>query len=130
MDYSGGLTGASDTERASMATASESKTTIPVPVTCLRSLLEEYTRQAEQTINVCMFECLCWTESSRETTKLGQSDPNVYIPFVVSMEIGVFVQAEVFSKQIGLATDPKKPGEAQSIVPTFTNAPNKLKVSF
>ena len=99
-----------------MKTAIQSGVAIPAPVTYMRALLEDYVRQAHETVDVCVFECLCWNEFT--PGRPGSNEPNHCIPFVCGLEIGVFVQAAVFSRQI--PQDSSKRAPDAGFVPTFT----------
>lgn len=110
---------------------------LSVPMKCTQSLLEDFVRQAHQTVNTSIFECLCWAEYSggRSTRSDGQAeDPTVCIPFVMSMEIGVFVQASIYRTQMAqAAADPSKKAETRDMstnVPTYDSDSEDMKVLF
>jgi hypothetical protein len=112
-------------EETAMKTTIQSGVAIPSPVTHMRALLEDYIRQAHEAVDVHVFECLCWTEFT--PGRPGSNEPNVCIPFVCSIEIGVFVQAAVFSRQI--PPDGSKRAFDAGFVPTYAfDERQRLKV--
>lgn len=94
-------------------------------------------RQAKQTVDASIFECLCWTEYSggRSSRGDGQAEgPSVCIPFVMSLDIGVFVQAIIHKTQLAQAAgDPSKKEavrEACATVPSYDCETGDLKEAF
>lgn len=87
-----------------------------LPVTNLRKLLQDYVRQAKSVYPVCVFEVLCWaapdeSTSGRNSVSLDgeedpshllsqQSSPDIVIPFVMQIEIGVKAQLAHFKRTI------------------------------
>jgi hypothetical protein len=82
-----------------------------LPVTNLRKLLQDYVRQAKNVYPVCVFEVLCWaapedSTSGRNSLSLDENDPShllsqqsspdIVIPFVMQIEIGVNAQLAHF----------------------------------
>ena len=108
---------------------------LSVPLKCVHSLLEDFVRQANQTVEMSVFECLCWTEyaggsSSRSD---GQAEgPTVCIPFVMCLELGVFVQANIYRKQMEQATtDSSKKDISREVsagIPSYDDDEGELKV--
>lgn len=107
----------------------------PLPVICQRSLLEGFVRQASQVLNVCIFECLCWSDNSgSELTGnggLNNIEPNIRVPFVSHLDIGVFAQAEMFRRQTADSADENHihmAGADAPPVPIFATPPKVLMV--
>ena len=81
-----------------------------LPVTSLKKLLQDYVRQAKNKCSVCVFEVLCWaaadestSSSSRDSTGSReendpshllsqQASPDIVIPFMMQIEIGINAQ--------------------------------------
>lgn len=88
-----------------------------LPVTNLRKLLQDYVRQAKNVFPVCVFEVLCWaaadeapsgardSTSSDDPSKLlsQQASPDIVIPFVMQVEIGVNAQL-AYHRSLPVAT--------------------------
>lgn len=121
-----------DTAEGIVAAAAEST---PLPVICQRWLLEGFVRQASQVLNVCIFECLCWSDRSGSeligTGGMNSIEPNMCIPFVSHLDIGVFTQAEMYRRQTADSTDAEHiqlAGVDAPPVPLFATPPKITKV--
>ncbi len=90
-------------------------------------MLDDFVRQANQTLNACIFECLCWTDYSADKR---DSEPSYCIPFVMSLEIGVFVQAGIYMRQLHPSSDSAKKPTETPIIPSFASDDQSLKVKF
>lgn len=108
---------------------------LSVPLKCLHSLLEDFVRQANHTVETSIYECLCWTEyaGGRSSRSDGQTEgPTVCIPFVMGLELGVFVQANIYRKQMEQATSDASNRdslrEACSGIPSYDDDEGDLKV--
>jgi hypothetical protein len=78
------------------------------PVTNLKKLLENYVRQATNPYPVCVFEVLCWAASEERPSMSSsdatpddiftqkQSSPDIVIPFLMQIDIGLRTQVEQF----------------------------------
>ena len=101
-----------------------------LPVVFQRKLLQDFVRQADNAYNVCVFEILGWTateENQRMSIERSQSlserdsmseilmqqiPPDIIIPFVMQVEIGVRAQIEHFRNV--LKSHEKDPHEVPS----------------
>lgn len=102
---------------------------------CQQSLLEDFSRHANQTVKTCIFECLCWTEyeANRNSRTDGATEgPSVCIPFVTGLELGVFVQASIYKKQLaGAVEEGNNSGAAREPcfeIPSYGEDKEELKV--
>lgn len=108
-----------------------------IPIKCMQSLLENFVRQAKHTVDACVFECLCWTEYSsvKSSRADGQADgPATCIPFITSLDIGVFVQAHIFRTRMAQAAAEasKNVGDREicAKVPSYDDEYTSLKVPY
>jgi len=87
-----------------------------LPVQFISSSLQDMVRQSLQTLPVCIFECLCWRNTSATGAQgddegegaalLNQQPPDVVVPFVMSAEIGIFTNAEAYRRRKGTPGTP------------------------
>eukprot|EP00615_Pteridomonas_danica_P004746 CAMPEP_0114334864 /NCGR_PEP_ID=MMETSP0101-20121206/4668_1 /TAXON_ID=38822 ORGANISM="Pteridomonas danica, Strain PT" /NCGR_SAMPLE_ID=MMETSP0101 /ASSEMBLY_ACC=CAM_ASM_000211 /LENGTH=460 /DNA_ID=CAMNT_0001466283 /DNA_START=304 /DNA_END=1683 /DNA_ORIENTATION=- len=83
--------------------AQELKVKDLLPVQKLQDLLQDYTRMANQEVQVCVFECQCWTQNGSiipSERRKKSEDPDMIIPFITSAQIGLLVDMEVFKTRI------------------------------
>jgi hypothetical protein len=82
-----------------------------LPVRNLKKLLEDYVRQATNAYPVCVFEVLCWAayeerlsmdsnstaaNAADDIFTQQQSSPDIVIPFMMQIDIGLQTQVEQF----------------------------------
>lgn len=72
-----------------------------LPALLQRDALEDFLRFADQVYPVTMWQCLCWSTRSEAGTAgvVNYGAPDMVVPFVVSVEIGLFCQAERFREE-------------------------------
>jgi hypothetical protein len=106
---------------------------LSISMRCQQSLLETFVRQANETVETCVFECLCWSEYCADRTSRADGGategPSVCIPFVSSLELGVFVQATMYKRQIQAAAQPSADSHQPCLdIPSYAEDSGELKV--